>query len=102
MPKKQEDLPAMEGPGVAPPKFKDLDRLGDKFIDVRDQKAALAEKLGDIEKQIAEKMVEHGMGRYKFSDQEIILKPGKTHIKIKTVKAVADDGPGEVDPDDEP
>lgn len=77
----------MEGPGVAPPKYKDLDRLGDKFIEVRDEKAELASKLGDIEVSIAEKMVEHGLNKYKFSDQEIILKPGKTHIKIKTVKA---------------
>ena len=91
----------MEGPGVALPKFKDLDRLGDKFIEVRDEKAALATKLGEIELKIAEKMVEHDLSRYKFSDQEIILKPGKTHIKIKTVKAVAEraaDGAGEDGP----
>jgi hypothetical protein len=88
----------MEGPGVAPVRFKDIDRLADQFIEVRDEKAALATKLGGIEEKIAEKMVEHGIERYQFSDQEVILKKGKTHIKVKTVKA---DGV-EVDPDDEP
>lgn len=86
-----QDLPGVEGPGVSLPKFKDLDRLGDKFTSVRDEKAELAAKLGDIEASIAAKMVEHGLTKYKFSDQEIILKPGKTHIKIKTVKAVSDE-----------
>jgi hypothetical protein len=89
MPKKPEpqELPGVEGPGVSIPKFKDLDRLADRFIEIRDQKAELAEKLGDLDKQIAEKMTEHGLSRYKFSDQEVILKPGKTHVKINTVKA---------------
>lgn len=83
---KQEDLPAMEGPGVSLPKFKDLDRLGDKFISLRDEKAELATKLGDVETNIVEKMIAHGISRYRFSDQEIILKPSTNHIKIKTVK----------------
>lgn len=86
---KTQDLPGVEGPGVSLPKFKDLDRLADKFIEVRDQKAELATKLGDLEKQIADKMIHHGLDRYKFSDQEVIIKTGKTHIKIKTVKAEA-------------
>ena len=92
-----QDLPEMNGPGVALPRFKDIDRLADKFIEVRDEKATLATKLGGIETQIAEKMVEHGIEKYQFSDQEVILKKGKTHVKVKTVKM---DG-AEVDEDDE-
>lgn len=91
MPRKQDDLPAMTGPGVEQPKFKDLDRLGDKFIEIRDEKAALATKLGEVEKKIADCMAEHSLLKYQFSDQEIVLKPGKNHIKIKTVKATAAD-----------
>lgn len=90
MPAKAQDLPGVEGPGVSPPKFKDLDRLADKFIEIRDQKAELATKLGETEKKIAEKMQEHGLSKYKFSDQEVVLKEGKIHIKIKTVKATAE------------
>lgn len=88
----------MEGAGVAPLRYKDIDRLADKFIEVRDQKAELAAELGKIEGRIADAMVEHGITKYTFSDQEVILKPGKTHVKIKTVKAEG----VEIDPDDEP
>lgn len=90
MPAKTQDLPGVEGPGVSLPKYKDLDRLADKFIEVRDEKAALATKLGEIEKKIADAMIEHQLSRYKFSDQEVVLKEGKIHIKIKTVKATAE------------
>lgn len=88
----------MEGPGVAPVKHKDIDRLADKFVEKRDAKAELASEMTKIEAQIAEKMVEHGISRYQFSDQEVVLKVGKTHIKVKSVKV---DG-FEIDPDDEP
>lgn len=94
---KQSEIP-MEGPGVSPVRYKDIDRLADKFIEIRDEKAELAGKLTKIEGQIAELMVEHGISKYTFSDQEVILKPGKTHVKVKTVKAEG----VEVDPDDEP
>ena len=89
---KQSEMP-IEGPGVSTPRFKDLDRLADQFIEIRDSKAELAAELGTIEVKIAEKMVEHGLSRYKFSDQEVILKPGKQHIKIKTVKVESGEPP---------
>jgi len=82
---KQTEMP-IEGPGVAPVKFKDLDRLGDSFIEVRDQKAKLATELGELEKKIADAMTEHGISKYMFGDQEMVLEQGKTHVKIKTVK----------------
>ncbi len=89
---KSEDLPGIEGEGVAPPRYKDIDRLADKFIDVRDQKAELATQLTKIEGQIAEAMADHGIAKYKFSDQEVILKTGKTHIKVRTIKVEGNDG----------
>lgn len=88
----------MEGAGVAPLRYKDIDRLADKFIEVRDSKAELAKELTKIEGRIAEAMEEHGITKYTFSDQEVILKPGKAHVKIRTV---ATEGV-EIDPDDEP
>lgn len=88
MPKRPlpQDLPGVEGPGVSPPKFKDIDRIADQFVEVRDEKAELATKLGELEKKIIEKMGEHGLDKYRFSDQEIIVKHGKNKVKIKTVK----------------
>jgi len=84
---KAQDLPGVEGPGVSPIKIKELDRLGDKFIDKRDTKTEIASEMTKIEAQMAEIMEEQGLTKYQFSDQEMILKRGKVHVKIKTVKA---------------
>src|SRR5437899_1708974 len=90
---RQEDLAGVEGPGVSPARYKDIDRLADKFIETRDEKADLAGKLTKIEGQIAELMVDHQITKYTFSDQEVILKPGKTHVKVRTIKTEgADNG----------
>lgn len=97
MPKKQEELPGVEGPGVSQPKFKDLDRLGDKFITLRDEKAELATKLTKVEGDIIDCMTGHGLTTYKFSDQVMLINPGKTHVKIKTVKVRGE----EPEPDEE-
>ncbi len=91
---KAQDLPGVEGPGVSPPKIKELDRLGDKFIEIRDDKADLASKLTKVEAQMAEIMEDQGLTKYQFSDQEMILKRGKVHVKVKTVKV---EGPSEPD-----
>ncbi len=81
----------MEGKGVAQVSDKKLDALGDKFIEVRDEKAALAERLGETEQEILARMNELGVTVYKFADQVCTVKPGKNHIKIKTVKAELED-----------
>lgn len=95
---KQTDLGGMTGPGVELPKHKDLDRLGDEYIDVRDRKAELATELGTIEKKIIDKMEQKGLLTYTFSDQQIVRKQGKSKIKIKTVKVDTEKEP-EQDPE---
>ena len=84
---KAVDLPGMKGPGVEQVSDKKLDKLGDDFISIRDDKAKLAEELTAIEAKALERMAELGITRYRFSDQEMVLTPGKSHVKIKTVKA---------------
>lgn len=95
---KAQELPGVEGPGVSLPQYKDLDKLGDKFIEVRDEKAKLATKLADTEKKIIELMRDKGLEVYRFGDQEAKIVETKLHVKIKTVQV---DGV-EIDPDDEP
>jgi hypothetical protein len=75
----------MEGAGVAPVKDRKLDALCDEFIDVRDKKAKLAEKLGETEVKILDRMSELGVKIHRFGDQIAEIKPGKDHVKIKTV-----------------
>jgi hypothetical protein len=82
-----QELPGVEGPGVGRVKDKILDRLSDEFIEIRDDKAALAGKLSKVEAKIADRMVELGITKYAFSDQMVEVKQGKVRIKIKTVKA---------------
>lgn len=91
---KETDLPGVEGPGVSQVKDKTLEKLADEFIEVRDEKAALAEKLGKVESKLLDRMNELNITRYRFSDQEAVVKTGKNHVKIKTVKA-EDDGEDE-------
>lgn len=83
---KQDDLPSIEGEGVAPVKDKKLNSLCDKFIDIRDSKALMAEELTAVEKNILERMDELKITVHRFGDQIAQIKPGKSHVKIKTVQ----------------
>lgn len=90
-----QDLPGVDGPGVSRPKYKDLDKLADKFCELRDGKANLASEMGDVEKKIIEKMDEHGLSVYHYGDQKVELKGASIHIKVKTVKVEAAEEPEE-------
>lgn len=87
---RQNDMDLGEAPGVAPVKVKALETLGYKFRDLRDEKTEIAEKMGKIESQMLDIMAEKGIEKYRFGDQELYLKKGKNHTKIKTVKVDAD------------
>lgn len=89
---KAQDLPGVEGEGVAPIKDKKLEQLGDEFIEIRDKKAELATELTGIETKILDRMREKGIEVFRFGDQEMKLKPGKTHVKVKTIKSEPEDG----------
>jgi hypothetical protein len=82
---KQEEIP-LEGKGVAPVTDKKLTKLGEDFIDKRDAKATLAEELTGLETKIKDRMAEIGVEVYRFGDQEMRIKLGKAHIKVKTIK----------------
>ena len=86
---KQEEMP-IEGPGVSVPRYRDIDRLADEFHELLTERAETSEKIGTVEKKILEKMAEKGLTTYKYRDQQVIFKAGKSHIKIKTIKADAD------------
>ena len=88
-----QDLDLGNAPGVSLPKIKPLETLGYKFIDIRDRKAKLAEDLGKVEQKMLELMAENDIERYRFGDQELLLKKGKNHAKVRTIKVE----PGEDD-----
>ena len=80
----------MEGEGVAPIKDKKLEKLAEDFIENRDTKAKLAEELTGVETKIFDRMTELKITQFRFADQIVTIKPGKNHIKIKTVKGEAE------------
>jgi len=79
---KQNDMP-FEGPGVALPKIKELDKLGDKFVELRDQKADLNIRIADLEKEIIQLMHANGIAKYLLDGQTLELKEATLHVKIK-------------------
>lgn len=91
MAEKQTDALEDAGPGVGKYKDKKLEALADKFADCRDEKAALATQMTEIEGKIIERMQEAKIPLFRYSDREVRIKPGKNHIKIKTVKVAEED-----------
>lgn len=85
---KQEQIDALADgePGVGIVKDKKLDALADAFTEARDEKAALATKMTEIEGKIIERMQTVKILVYKYADREVKIRAGKAHIKVKTVK----------------
>lgn len=87
MPKlKQADALEDGGKGVGVVKDKKLTKLGDEFIEKRDQKAQLATELTALETKIKDRMAELGISIYRFGDQQMEITLGKSHVKVKTIK----------------
>lgn len=81
----QTEIP-MEGKGVASVRYPALDRLGNQFDLVREDRKNLKEKLDDLDLQIIEKMEELDVLVYRFDDRIMKLDPGKKHAKIRKLK----------------
>jgi hypothetical protein len=86
----QNEIDLGSAPGVSVPKDKKLDKLGSEFIDVRDQKAALAETITALETKIFDRMDELDLKEYRFADQVLTIKNGSRKVKVKTVKVESD------------
>lgn len=81
----QTEMP-IEGPGVSAVKDNKLHSLGRKFKDLRDARSETTEKITETEIAIKNRMRELGIRLYRLDDQIMEIKPGKAHVKIKTVK----------------
>ncbi len=83
------------GPGIAPEKHPDLDKLGDKLSDLREDKSKLAEEITAVEKRALDRMTELQLTTYRFRDMEMSVKPGNPHVKIKSVQVGNGNGEAE-------
>jgi hypothetical protein len=101
MPRPEPGELGLKGQGVEAVVHKDINRLADKFEDLLTQRASLSEQIGDTETALMEKMKEKGLEKYRYRDQMVTFKPGKDHIKIKTVKADSGKSNGAVETEKE-
>jgi hypothetical protein len=90
--KKQPDLPAMSGPGVAQPHLPKIDEKAAEFVEARDKRLAAAEKekrlmdeLATVVHAHADKLGVNPKGEiiYRFDNLIVIVKPGKEKVAVK-------------------
>lgn len=86
---KQDDLPTIEGEGVAPKRIKALDVLGDKYVEVRDRYNEWKDKEQMAKADLIAKMEELKISVYRYGDHEIDLTK-KVNVKVKNVDSSAD------------
>lgn len=87
---KQVDLPEMEGEGVAQPRFKDIDALADKYVDVRDKRTSWTEKEIAAKEALRNAMLEHSLETYRYDDHLVELKSGDYKLKVRNTDALGD------------
>ena len=96
-PKMTEDLPGVEGEGVAQKKIPAVTKAANRYVEVRDARKALTDKEVDAKAVLLNAMHEHGLTIYRFDDYIVELKNGKENVKVKS----ADDAEGDGEGDDE-
>lgn len=85
---KQKELDGMERPAI-----KEIEEAADAYVAVRDKRMALTTKEVAAKTNLMQVMLAHekdlsknGDGDlvYRFDDEIVILKPGKSTVKVKT------------------
>ena len=88
---KQDDLPEMEGPGIAPVKIPKIDKLARAYVEWRDQRIQALEGEVDAKRRLIEALHFHedqiklpdGTLAYHYDDSLITLEAGKDQLKVK-------------------
>lgn len=88
---KQDDLPEMVGPGIAPVKIPKVDKLAREYVEWRDQRISALEAEVEAKRKLIEALHFHadqitlpdGTMAYHYDDSLITLEAGKETLKIK-------------------
>lgn len=88
---KQEELPAIEGEGVAQKRIKKIEALADAYVETRDTRMTWTKKECEARDTLIQAMTDNGLTRYSYGDQEIVIKGGKAKVKVKTVDSMESD-----------
>ena len=79
------DLPAMDGPGVAPVRNPTLERLAVDWIDCKDKLEVVKEEEKEAKESLASQMRASNVFSYKWDGHLVQLSPGKDKITVKDV-----------------
>lgn len=97
---KQSDLPAIEGKGVAPVKIPAIDKLADKYIEIRDQRMAMTPEEVKAKQALIDALHKNedkigldptGAIVYRYDTIVITLHAGKDKLKVKDMSGQDDD-----------
>ena len=88
---KQDDLPEMEGPGIAPVKIPKIDKLARAYVEWRDQRMSALESEVEAKRKLIEALHFHadqitlpdGSLAYHYDESLITLEQGKDQLKVK-------------------
>jgi hypothetical protein len=95
MPQRTEDLPGVEGEGVAQKKIPAVTKAANKYVEIRDRRMELTEQEVDAKAVLLNAMHENNLTIYRFDDYVVTMKPGKENVKVKTADAPDEEEPEE-------
>jgi hypothetical protein len=90
-----------EIPGTESPKIKEIEVAAEAYVDVRDKRMRLTEKEVTAKTNLIQVVQDHakelsadkdGRPCYRFDDLIVILKPGKTNVKVRHFDADPEEG----------
>lgn len=88
-----EDLPAMEGEGVAPKKIKEVEKAARIYVGLRDDAKDLKEKLDIAKDVLVDALLKHDVRLYRHNDFEIEVTT-KHNVKIRGINEEDEDDEG--------
>lgn len=94
--RKQQELPEMNGPGVEPVQFDDIDEIASEYVKKRDERIVLLGQEVDAKRRLKSAMDKHTLKTYEYDGYIVCIVPGEEVLKVKKAKKTAveiqDDG----------
>jgi hypothetical protein len=95
MPKPKTKEFDLTGPGVAPVRIKELDKLAEEYIEARDERlkltpievAAKTKLIGALHEYANKIRLPDGSLEYRYDEVVIMLTPGKETLKVKGISS---------------
>lgn len=83
MPKKNQDLPGIEGKGVEKPSIKEIDEAADTYIGARDKRILCSAREVETKTRLMELMKRNKLKTYEYDDHIVELVMTEETVKVK-------------------